>query len=162
MSIKLIVGYILSVIILIGIIVFIGSKGTTTTAGKDDPSRPVATIIGEADFDFGAMKNSDIRTNIFEVKNTGKSDLELTNVSTSCDCTYVFVTASGVKSPRFTMHGTNAWKGKVSPGQTAQIDVIYEPAIMPVQGTVERVVSVVTNDPNNPELKFSISADVVE
>ena len=159
MSIKIIVGYLIGIIILIGIIVFVGSREATSTVSKDDPNRPVAGV-SQLNYDFGAMKNSDIRTKTFEVKNSGKSDLELTNVSTSCDCTYVYVTASGQKSPKFTMHGTTTWKGVVKPNQTAQVEVVYEPAIMPVQGKVERIVTITTNDPEHEMLEFKVSAEV--
>lgn len=162
MSPKIIIAYLISIVLLVGIIVWVGSKGATTTVKSDDPNRPVAIIIGDSNFDFGRMLVSDIRNKVFEVKNDGKSDLELTNVSTSCDCTYTYITASGQKSPKFTMHGTSSWKGEVKPGETAQIDVIYEPAIMPVQGRVERMVSVATNDPNNPKLMFNVTAEVTE
>lgn len=160
MSIKLIIGYILGLMVLIAIIASVGGKNTTQTADSSDPDKPVAMVIGEKKFDFGAMTNADIRNKTFTVKNRGKKDLELTSVSTSCDCTYAYITIAGEKSPKFTMHGTNQWRGKVASGQTAEIEVIYEPAIMPVKGRVERLVSIATNDPDNKTLEFTITAEV--
>ena len=160
MSIKLIVGYILGIIILIGILVFVGSKGTVTTTNSDDPNRPIATIQGASSFDLGKMTNRDIRSKTFEIKNDGKNDLVLVNVATSCDCTYVFVTTNGQKSPKFTMHGTTDWKGIIKSGEKAQIEVIYEPALMPVSGPVERTVTITTNDPEHQSLEFKVQAEV--
>ena len=160
MSIKLIVGYILGIIILIAIIIYAGSRGTTTTASKDDPNRPIAIIQGASSFDLGKMTNRDIRSKTFEIKNNGKNDLELINVATSCDCTYVYVTTNGQKSPKFTMHGTTDWKGIIKSGEKAQIEVIYEPAIMPVNGMVERIVTITTNDPEHQSLEFKVQAEV--
>ena len=159
MSPKIIIGYILGVIILMGIFIVVGSKGTTTTAKIDDPDRPVATANTTL-FDFGKMTNKDIRQKTFEITNTGKSDLLLTQVATSCDCAYVYVTAGGTKSPKFTMHAKSAWRGKVAPGELAQVEVIYEPAIMPVQGKVERIVTITTNDPEHQTLEFKVQAEV--
>lgn len=161
MNPKAILGYFVAVIALLGIIVWAGSRNSTvSTAQKDDPSRPIATIVGAKSFDFGKITNQDIKRKVFTVKNNGQSDLQLTNVSTSCDCTYVFITAGGQKSPKFTMHGQTSWVGVVKPGETGKIEVIYEPAIMPVHGVVERMVMVTTNDPNLAQLEFKINAEV--
>ncbi len=160
MSPKIIITYILGIIILLGGLVFFGSRGTTTTASKSDPNKPIATIIGESNFDFGKMSNKEIRSKTFVIKNDGKNDLELLNVSTSCDCTYVYVTTNGEISSKFTMHGSNSWKGIVNSGESARVEVIYEPALMPVQGKVERIVAVTTNDPDHQTLEFKVNADV--
>ena len=159
MSPKIIIGYILGVIILMGIFIVVGSKGTTTTAKIDDPNRPVATA-NTTSFDFGKMTNQDIRQKTFEITNTGKSDLLLTQVATSCDCTYAYVTTGGTKSPKFTMHAKSSWRGKIAPSESAQVEVIYEPAIMPVQEKVERIVTVTTNDPKHETLEFKVQAEV--
>ena len=159
MSPKIIIGYILGVIILMGIIIVVNSKGTITTTKIDDPNRPVATA-NTTSFDFGKMTNQDIRSKTFEITNTGKSDLLLTQVATSCDCTYVYVTTGGTKSPKFTMHAKLSWRGKIAPNESAQVEVIYEPAIMPVQGKVERIVTVTTNDPKHETLEFKVQAEV--
>ena len=159
MSPKIIIGYILGVIILMGIFIVVGSKGTTTTAKIDDPNRPVATA-NTTSFDFGKMTNQDIRSKTFEITNTGKSDLLLTQVATSCDCTYAYVTTGGTKSPKFTMHAKSSWRGKIAPSESAQVEVIYEPAIMPVQEKVERIVTVTTNDPKHETLEFKVQAEV--
>lgn len=160
MNVKFTLSYIFSLLILIGILVYFGSKNTTTTASKTDSNRPIATVIGETSSDLGKITNNDIRSKVFEIKNTGKNDLEILNVATSCNCTYVYVTINSQKSPKFTMHGTNNWKGIVKSDETAQIEVIYEPALMPVQGKIERIVTVTTNDPEHQTLEFNVTAEV--
>lgn len=162
MSAKAIIGYLISLAIVIGLIIWLGSRGAASSSfSANDPDRPVATAA-ETAFDFGNMTNNEIRTKVFTIRNTGKSDLSLTRVSTSCDCTYAYITANGEKSERFTMHGTSNWSANVKPNEEAQVEIIYEPAIMPVHGPVTRMVTVVTNDPVTPEVMFSVSANLTD
>ncbi len=160
MNTKALALYIGGVALLLGVIVFFGSRGAVSSQfTSTSPNRPIAEVAKTSE-DFGKMTNKDIKNTIFTIKNSGKSELVLSQVSTSCDCTYVFITASGQKSPKFTMHGRTNWVGKVAPNEVAQVEVIYEPAIMPVNGAVERMVMVTTNDPNKPIVEFKINADV--
>lgn len=162
MSAKAIIGYLIGLMVVIGLIIWLGARGTTTSSfSASDPNRPVATAT-DPTFDFGDMTNKDIRTKVFTIRNTGKSDLSLTRVSTSCDCTYAYITANGAKSEKFTMHGTSNWSANVKPNEEAQVEVVYEPAIMPVHGSVTRMVTVVTNDPATPEVMFNVSANLTD
>jgi len=109
------------------------------------------------------MSVKDIKEHNFTIINDGKSELTLNNVMTSCDCTYVYIIkADKTESPKFTMHGDNSWKTSIQPGQSATVRVVYEPAIMPVFGAVERFVMVATNDPDHQKLEFKITAQVAE
>lgn len=160
MNVKALALYIGGVALLLGVIVFFGSRGAVSSQfTSSSPDRPIAEVEKVSE-DFGAISNKDVKSALFTIKNTGKSELQLSQVSTSCDCTYVYITVGGQKSPKFTMHGRNSWIGKVAPNAVAQVEVIYEPAIMPVNGVVQRTVTVVTNDPNKPSVTFKINADV--
>lgn len=159
---KSIIGYLIVVIILVVGLVMLGSRNTApATASPDDPNRPQAVVDSKL-FDFGDMSNNDIRDHVFSVTNNGQSDLVLSQVSTSCDCTYAYITANGETSPKFTMHGTNKWSTNVKSGERAEIKIVYEPAIMPVHGPVTRMVAITTNDPVNPTLEFNISANLTD
>ncbi|MEK7461189.1 MAG: DUF1573 domain-containing protein [Patescibacteria group bacterium] len=161
MSVKLLITYILGVIVLVGALVLLGSSTTTKlqTYTASDAARPIATVETNQ-FDFGAMTNQDIKSTKFTIQNTGQNDLALTNVSTSCDCTYAYLRVGDTESPRFTMHGTKDWSASVPANTSAELEVIYEPAIMPVQGQVSRTVTVATNDPEHPTLTFTVTANV--
>lgn len=126
---------------------------------KDNPDKPKAEISATTS-DFGEMKVSDIKTADFFIKNSGSKKLQLTNVSSSCNCTFAEITINNVKSPRFSMHSTNSWLGEVDPSTEAKVTVIYQPSIMPVQGKVERTVSLKTNDPEKTDISFKITATV--
>lgn len=157
-----IIGYLIVVILLVAGLVMLGSRTTApATTSLDDPNRPQA-VVDSKSFDFGNMTNSDIRDHVFTITNNGKSDLVLSQVSTSCDCTYAYITANGETSPKFTMHGTNKWSTSVKPGESATVKVVYEPAIMPVHGPVTRMVAVTANDPANPTLEFTLNANLTD
>src|SRR6478752_807102 len=67
--------------------------------------------VKESGFDFGKIPQGRPVTHIFEIVNTGKTPLLLTNVQASCGCT------------------TPEWsKEPIKPGATAQIKVGYNSA----------------------------------
>jgi hypothetical protein len=53
------------------------------------------------------------------------------------------------------------WIGEINQGETATLSVTYRPKVMPVTGPVTRQVRFATNDPNNPEVEVSVSANVL-
>ncbi len=160
MNVKAVSIFIALTIALVGLLIWAGSKRTTTTlVDVNDPNRPVATIDEES-FDLGRMSVKEVRTHVFQIKNTGLSDLTLARVTTSCNCTYAYVTINGRRSPQQTMHGDNGWSDVVKPGESAEVEVVYEPSLMPVSGPVERTVSVTTTDPVMPTLTFMVKANV--
>jgi len=136
-------------------------RDITSSFKSTDENRPIVAL-GLTEADLGAMTLRDIKSSTFDIRNDGKADLELTRVNTSCDCTYAYVTIAGQKSERFIMHNTLPWVGKVAPNQSATLEVVYQPSIMPVRGPVERTVTVATNDPNKPVLTFTVKATVSE
>lgn len=110
--------------------------------------------------DLGQMKVSDVKSADFIIKNAGQKPLQITNVSTSCNCTFAQIEIDGKKSPRFSMHKNPAWTGAITPQKEAKITVTYEPSLMPVKGAVERDVLLTTNDPQNPNISLKVTAVV--
>lgn len=110
--------------------------------------------------DLGQMKVSDIKSADFVIKNTGQKPLQITNVSTSCNCTFAQIEIEGKQSPRFSMHKNPVWTGELAPQKEAKVTAIYEPSLMPVQGPVERNVLFTTNDPQNQNISLTLTATV--
>jgi hypothetical protein len=141
-------------------ILWYSATQTIKTFSADDPNRPVAAL-SQSIFDFGEMKLSEVRDHDFSLKNTGKSDLVLTQIVTSCDCTFAqIISPDGTKSPEFSMQNNSDWQTKVKPDQSVTLKITYKPALMPVSGPVKRVVDLATNDPANPKLEVTITAKV--
>ncbi len=111
-------------------------------------------------YDFGSMKVSDKKSYDFPVKNVGKKPLQLSNITTSCDCTFAKVIYDGKESPEFNMHSKSNYMAVIEPDKKAIIRVTYKPYVMPVYGFVEREAHMKTNDPEMQDLAFKVTANV--
>ncbi|MCR4277140.1 MAG: DUF1573 domain-containing protein [Candidatus Roizmanbacteria bacterium] len=111
-------------------------------------------------FDLGKMKVSDDKSADFKIKNIGQKTLQISNVSSSCNCTFGQIIIDGKESELFGMHNISDFAGEVLPGKEATVRVTYRPSIMPVYGIIEREVYISTNDPENSKLVFKVKANV--
>lgn len=160
----LIIGLIIfSVVAVIGSYYFlIGSQKpqpviiTYSTSDKERPRVKVDTNF----IDLKNMKISEDKSANFKIKNIGQKPLQLSNVSSSCSCTFGQIVIDGKESELFGMHKISNFAGEVLPGKEATVKVTYRPSIMPVYGVIEREVFVNTNDPENPKLEFKVKANV--
>lgn len=91
---------------------------------------------------FGKMKEGEKATVIFEFKNTGKQDLVIKKVAASCGCT-----------------ATELDNYIIKKGGKARLKVTYN-SVGRSSGMDYRHVTVISNDPKNPEVDLSISADI--
>jgi hypothetical protein len=111
--------------------------------------------------DFGNIQRETVATT-FEIWNAGEVDLRLTGVSTSCGCTSAVVRVRGIASPTFGMHNNpRGWSAILSPGESATLEVSYDPNLHPDTGSVMRVIYIKSNDPFNPEAQVEITANVI-
>jgi len=150
-------------VILIGLYLIYTSTTTSPISvasyTSEDKERPVVKIEKDL-FDFGSIKVSDKKSNDFIIENVGSKSLQLSNISTSCGCTFAQVINEGKKSPEFDMHSKSNYMVEVKPSKKAVVRVTYKPYVMPVYGFVEREVYVTTNDPGNQNLVFKVTANV--
>lgn len=145
-----------------GIVWFEGRSSTSSAAqyGADDPARPVAVIEPQS-FDFGMINGTDEQQKTVALRNTGQSPLTISEVTTSCNCTFATIAlANGTTSPEFSMHGRTTWDGTIAPDEVATVTVTYRPLLMPVTGKVTRGVNIRTNDPAKPITTVSFEATV--
>src|SRR5690554_3666071 len=92
---------------------------------------PVATWK-ETTIDYGAIKQGEDGTRVFEVTNTGNAPLIISNATGSCGCT------------------VPEWpKEPVLPGRKAEIKVHYDTNRL---GSFTKTVTVVSNSPNNTDV----------
>ena len=122
-------------------------------------------FVGEKFFDWGDIDiYGGIVEKTFTIKNSGTTDLELTNFRTSCMCTEVDVTIADQKSPSFGMHTPTAWKGIVKPGEEALVSVKFDPLFHGPEavGPITRLVGFNSNDKNNSVGEFRLKADVIK
>ncbi len=102
---------------------------------------PIITI-NKTIHNFGKVeRNQKVSTN-FTIKNTGKSELKINNVTTGCNCTSYTVDKEVIK-----------------PNDSATLVISYTPRGM---NEVMDIASVLTNDITKKPLKIELNATVVE
>ena len=159
----IIVGFFITIIIIAGFY-FLTSKNNQPTAQissyqSTDSIRPKVELK-KTSFDLGSMKVSEDKSYDFTIKNIGKATLQLSNITSSCGCTFGQIIYDNIVSKRYGMHAKSDDVIEIAPGKQALVRVIYVPSIMPVYGSVEREVYLNTNDPNSPKLTFKVIANV--
>lgn len=158
---------IISGIIFVTIIIFGGIilaaikfQGTSIAQYKiTDAERPQMEIL-ETNFDFGPTDLSEIKTREIKMRNKGSKPLIISDLITSCDCTFAQLIVDGRESPRFSMRRDTKWRGEIAPAGEAILRITYEPRIMPVQGKVKRESVFKTNDPEKSLVNIRFTADV--
>lgn len=109
--------------------------------GKASPTAGMVKTTAEAvnpEIDFGTFPKSDVKSAIFEIRNTGDNPLVIVDVSTSCSCT----------APKFD-------KVPAKPGDLLQVEVQMTPK---ETGPFDEIVTVKCNT-NNP-VKVKIRGNV--
>lgn len=161
---KLIIGLIALTLLILGGGIFVLSS-TSATPAKVTASQNAKAEAPEKTFDWGNIPyNGEKATKTFTIKNSGIGVLQLSGIKTSCTCTKAQVSIDGKTSPYFSMHASSAWIGEVAPGKEAQLTVIFDQAFHGPTGvgSIERLISVETNDVQNPKLEFSLKGVVVK
>lgn len=156
-------GIILIVIAITGVWFFIGSSNKSTAkiaAYKTSDNVKPRIKLSKTAADLGSMKVSEDKSYDFAVKNIGNAPLQLSEITSSCGCTFGQVIYEGLESEKFGMHSQSNSTFDIAPEKEAKVRVIYSPSIMPVYGPVEREVYITTNDPANPKLTFQVKANV--
>jgi Protein of unknown function (DUF1573) len=161
------------VVILIGVISLVwwsnSTKSTELSANDSTKSHPARTggalIAKEVFYDFGtiSMKNGNV-SKVFRVANSTSGDITFPSLTTSCMCTSAyFVESDGNKSGPFGMPGMGfvpKLNKTIKAGQTADIEVVYDPnAHGPAGvGMIDRFAYL--EDTNGNKLQFEIKAVV--
>ena len=130
--------------------------------------RPIINIVSGS-VDLGDVSQSKgITTTFFEIKNTGKRDLIIGKLDTSCGCTSAAIIYKGEEGPRFAMAGhgiesPSGWQVSIPPDQSAQLKVYYDPSVHPdLRGPVIREIYIFSNDPVEIEKKVQIELNQVD
>jgi len=99
--------------------------------------------VQQMEFDFGTIKLGEIVSHNFTLANSGGDLLKITDVHASCGCT-----------------AAKPDKNELAPGESINIKVDFNSTGK--IGKQEKYVYVKTNDPNNKELKFKFTGNVIE
>lgn len=97
----------------------------------------------ELEHDFGTLKQGDKATHNYTFTNTGKSDLIIRKIKTTCGCT-----------------ATNPEKMVIKPGETSHITVTFNSAGK--KGSQQKTITVISNDPKQSNTFLRIRGNVEE
>jgi hypothetical protein len=109
---------------------------------EGDLAKAPKIVFENTDYNFGTIKEGEKAAYAFVYKNEGKKDLIIRKTTTSCGCTVI-----------------NSKKDVLKPGEKSEIKVTFNSA-----GRSKRqnkTITLVTNDPLNPQVMLRISGDVI-
>lgn len=113
--------------------------GDTTTPAKSD--QPLTSLaLSENNFDFGKIKKGDKVEHVYEVTNTGKNPLVISEVKPGCGCT----------APDFT-------KEPILPGKKGKITLHFDSSSF--DGNVQKYADVYANVEKSP-IKLTFTANI--
>lgn len=110
-------------------------------SAEDLKNAPVVTYDGDS-FDFGNIKPNTKNEHTFNLKNTGKKDLIIRDVKSSCGCTAVTPSKNVVPS-----------------GESVPLKVTFDSTGK--IGRQNKTITVITNDPKNPTTVLRIASNIV-
>jgi len=106
-----------------------------------DQANPPRIEIANPVFNFGTALEGQHVTHDFVIKNSGRTELVITNVRTSCGCT--------VASPA---------KQHLSPGESVELPVTFDTSFQ--KGAKVREITIFTNDPKSPQTIVTLQGTV--
>ena len=93
--------------------------------------------------DFGRVKQGAVVTTEIAVRNSGKKELKIESVATSCGCTSAQLKPKNIPS-----------------GGEGKLFIRYDSGSHPDKGPIERHIYIASNDPEKAEVDILITADV--
>ncbi len=110
---------------------------------KLNPDEAPSIVFENPNHDFGTVYSGEKSEHLFKFENRGKGNLIIKHVKTSCGCTAAAST-----------------KENIPPGGSSEIKAIFSAGQDP--GKVKKEITVTTNDPVTPQLKLSLTGNVVK
>lgn len=130
-------------------IMYVELQGAEAVPGNDKDSDINVSAQGPAiffekpDFNFGKIFKGQKIEHIYEFENRGKDVLNIGKVKPSCGCTAAILT-----------------NNTIPPGETGAIKATFNSSTL--SGNVTKSISVISNDPEHPSYKLSISGEIIE
>lgn len=115
--------------------------GNVVTSNPEELAKAPKIYFSETNHDFGTVNEGQVVSYTFKFKNTGKSNLEIKNVNTSCGCTAAVISDKSIE-----------------PGKEGTLKVALDTKNR--MGKMSRNVSIQSNDPEEPTKVLVIYADV--
>jgi len=128
------------IIILISIVVIVGAFLIFNNI-QNKSSLPPTISFSEEEWDFGKIKEDERPVHIFTIKNTGREELIISRVRSSCGCAATMLSSDNIQ-----------------PGKSAELKVTFNPT--GYNGLVKKDIYIESNDPQLPKTKITVTTDV--
>lgn len=92
-------------------------------------------------YSFGEIVQGEQVEYVFQFRNAGDQVLEIGNLRSSCGCTVAQLSAT-----------------RIAPGDTGELRTVFDSTRF--RGAVSKVLSIDTNDPQRPQVDFSLYGDI--
>ncbi len=128
------------IIILISIVIIVGAFLIFYNIQKKS-SQPPTISFSEEEWDFGKVKEDERPVHIFNIKNTGREELIISRVRSSCGCAATMLSSDNIQ-----------------PGKSAELKVTFNPT--GYNGLVKKDIYIESNDPQLPKAKIAVIIEV--
>ncbi len=128
------------IIILISIVVIIGAFLIFNNI-QNKSSQPPSISFSEEEWDFGKIKEDERPVHIFTIKNTGREELIISRVRSSCGCAATMLSSDNIQ-----------------PGKSSELKVTFNPT--GYNGLVKKDIYIESNDPQLPKTKITVIVEV--
>lgn len=124
----------------------LSAQNISDDSKQTDNSTPVKKPIiffENPDFDFGKVYKGNKVEHVFKFENRGNDTLEIKKVKPSCGCTAAVLS-----------------NNTILPGKTGEVKATFNSRSY--RGTVRKTIAVLSNDPDTPSHKLTISGEIIE
>lgn len=128
------------IIILISIVIIVGAFSIFFNI-QNKSSQPPTISFSEEKWDFGKVKEDERPVHIFTIKNTGREELIISRVRSSCGCTATMLSSDNIQ-----------------PGKLAELKVTFNPT--GYNTLVKKDIYIESNDPQLSKAKITIAIEV--
>jgi len=128
------------IIILISIAVIVGAFLIFYNIQNKSSHSPTISI-SEEEWDFGKIKEDERPVHIFTIKNTGREELIISRVRSSCGCAATMLSSDNIQA-----------------GKSAELKVTFNPT--GYNGLVKKDIYIESNDPQLPKTKITVIVEV--
>ncbi len=119
--------------------------GVELIVDEDNEDRPIATVVGGNQYDFGSMERRGTRSHTFVIRNDGTRPLSLKKGETTCKCTF-----------------SSLGQGVIAPGESVEIRLDWTAKEVGPTLEFNQSAEIYTNDPTNRSVRLVVRGQIVQ
>ena len=119
--------------------------GVELIVDEDNEDRPIATVVGGNQYDFGSMERRGTRSHTFVIRNDGTQPLTLKKGETTCKCTF-----------------SSLAHGVVAPGESVEIKLDWTAREVGPTSEFNQSAEIYTNDPANRSVRLVVRGQIIQ